>query len=228
MIEDTLHSINSQTPNLLSAHNQESLYSIFHGPKEGLIDIKPVEIPFKVPIDFLFFPLLIIAVGLFIYIIVQSLRLRHKKLHHLEPIKNALLKLDNYPTEIESPKVRAEYLTEVLKSYLHGMNIKEALSIESSISIQNLSRLLNKVISGSSEIVREDISRDIISVLLSLEKIEYAPISSNYEQNLDLSLHKIREIITNIDSVVKEMKSRVNKNRKGKVHSKQYNQESRR
>lgn len=188
--------------------------AVFHGPKEGLIDIKPLEIPFKLPLDLLFYPLLAIAIALFIYILIQTLAINKKKNLQKDPLQEALYKLDEFPSNLESSKDQAEYLVETLKQYLFKIKLHKALSLDSSIPKKDLSIILNSVIQGSTEEERCLFSEKITNILRNMEGIEYSPLSATRENALESCQSEIRLLITSIDIRLKDLKKKSTKPKK--------------
>jgi hypothetical protein len=176
--------------------------TLFHSAKEGLIDIKPVELKFIFNYEILNYPLLALIIFLFTYIVYQTLKIKRAKRIVVSPFQEARKKLEEFIGLSISNKEQAEYLAETLKNYLHRKGIKNALALDSRIEnlilVQELCNILNNV-ENTNISAANRISESILEILKKFEEIEYTLNKQGSNEIIQNSYQVVNDLIGEID-----------------------------
>lgn len=171
--------------------------TLFHSAKEGLIDIKPVELKFIFNYEILSYPLLGLIIILFTYIVYQTLKIKRAKRIVVSPFHEARKKLEEFVGLSISNKEQAEYLAGTLKNYLHRKGVKNALALDSRIEnlilVQELSNVLNSPDNA------DRISNTVLDILKRLEEIEYTLNKQGSNEIIQNSYQVVNDLIGEVE-----------------------------
>lgn len=188
--------------------------TLFHSAKEGLIDIKPVELKFIFNYEILSYPLLGLIIILFTYIVYQTLKIKRAKRIVVSPFHEARKKLEEFVGLSISNKEQAEYLAETLKNYLHRKGVKNALALDSRIEnlilVNELSKILNNI-ENTNISAANRISESILEILKKFEEIEYTLNKQGSNEIIQNSYQVVNDLIGEIE--IQSIKPKIKKKR---------------